>query len=233
MKKSLLLLVLLVVAASLVAQDINKIIDKYEKAINAKKLNSFKTIKVIGTLSMGGMSMDMLLIEKAPDKIKTVITFSGMEMVTVVNGDKGYEINPFSGSSEPVAIGAVKIAQALENKMLGSSIRKQLENGKLEMVGEEEYNNVNCYIIISQAAAGDTFMFIDKKSSLIIGIKLTTMAAGQEMKLEMRMSDFKEIKGVIMAMKIDTYANGTMSMSTIFKSIEFDVPINDSEFEIK
>ena len=83
-------------------------------------------------MSQMGMSMDMTIIEKVPDKIKTVITFSEMEIVTVVNGDKGYMINPMMGSSEPVPLKAEQISQSAGSKMLGSSIRKQLDDGKLE-----------------------------------------------------------------------------------------------------
>ena len=233
MKKVLLLVVSIIMAASLVAQDINTIIKKHEDAINAKKLNSFKTMKIIGTFSQMGMAMDMTLIEKAPDKVKTVVTFNGMEIVTVVNGDKGYMINPMMGSAEPTPMAAADISQSLENKMLGSSIRKQMEIGKLELVGEEDYNGTKCYKLKSETVAGNAFLYIDAKSFLNIAVKLTTVQMGQEMGIEMRMSDFRESEGVLMAMTTETYMNGEMTGTLVYKSIEFDLTIDDSVFEVK
>lgn len=233
MKKTILSITLAIISLSLTSQDLGTIVKKYEKATGTEKLNSFKTVLMEGSLDMMGMSMSMVVKEKRPDKIKTVMVFSGMEMVTVVNGDKGYQINPMMGSSEAVALDGEQIAQAKSNKNLSSGLSGSFKEGKAELVGEESYRGTDCYKILMKAEPGDIYVYIAKDTYLTKGLQITVNEQGMTQQVESVMSDYKSIDGVMMAMKVDAYVSGTYGYGVNFTKVEFNNPIDDSEFEIK
>ncbi|HUS86553.1 MAG TPA: hypothetical protein VMW76_04860 [Bacteroidales bacterium] len=233
MKKAIFVIIVFSSVNALNAQDISMIVDNYEKSVGVEKLSSFKTIKITGTMTQMNMTMPILMLEKNPDKIKIVSTINNSELVQVVNGNRGYMINPMMGSTDPIELQAEQIDQIKGNRMLRSSLRDQLGNGRLELVGDETINGRASFKIKSITDAGDVFMLIDKETYYVLATQMTVNQMGMEMSVEMRMSDFTDLQGVIMPMKIETYMGGQFSGSIEYKSIEFDIPIDDSEFAIK
>lgn len=233
MKKSILMIAMAIITLSLSAQDLASIVNKYEKASGADKLNSFKTIVMEGNMDVMGMQMKMVIKEKKPDKIKTVMEMSGMEMVTVINGDKGYQINPMMGSSEPTPLPADQIAQAKSNRNLGSSISQLFKEDKLEFMGEDTFRGTPVFKIKMISEVGDIYTFVDKKTYLVKGMQVEVSQGGVSQLVESVMSNYENIDGVMMAMKIDAYLAGTYGYGMIFTKVEFNSPVDDSEFEIK
>ncbi|GEM_PF-774901 len=233
MKKSILMIAMAIISLSIYSQDLASIVKKYEKASGADKLDSFKTIVMEGNMDVMGMQMQMVIKEKKPDKIKTTMNMSGMEMVTVINGDKGYQINPMMGSNEPTPLPADQIIQAKNNRNLGSNITKLFKEGKLELVGEESFRGTDAFKIKMISEVGDIYTYIDKSTYMIKGMQVEVSQGGMTQKVESLMSNYQNINGVMMAMKVDAYLAGTYTYGMTFTKVEFDSPVDDSEFEIK
>ncbi len=233
MKKSLFVLSALLLTIYAGGQDLDNIVKKHLKAINAAKLSEFKSLMVKGSLSQQGMILDMLMYEKAPDKLKAVTTFNGMDIVQIVNGDKGIMINPMMGSTEPVNIPPDQIESIKSSSMLGSSIEKEYKAGNLETDGEGEVDGSPAYKIKVKSPVGDRTVYIDKKTYYITQISMSVSQMGTDYDVDMKMSNFETIDGVPLAKTIDTYMNGMAAGSLTYDSIQFNVSIDDSEFDIK
>ncbi len=104
MKKSIILLVSLLVASVCTAQTLDEIVNKYYAANGTEVLEKATTLYMEGHMSQMGMEMPMTITVKKPNKVRVVITFSGMEIITTFDGEKGYMVNPLSGAAEPVEI---------------------------------------------------------------------------------------------------------------------------------
>ncbi len=232
-KKLLVIIGLLFAVAASQAQDLEKIIEKHINAINAEKLTEFKTLKVNGSLIQQGMELNLLMYEKSPDKIKIISSFSDMDIVQVVNGDRGYTINPMSGSTSPAPMTPTQVSSMKDNSMLQSSLLNQYRAGEAEIIGEEEVNGKAAYKIKIPLAEADKYIFIDKESFYITQIRMTVEQMGMEMAVDMQMDDFEETAGVILARTINTYINGQPGGKIKYESIEFNTDIDDSEFIIK
>lgn len=232
-KKLLFLTGLLFVVTASQAQNLEKIIEKHINATNTEKLTEFKSLKVKGSLQQQGMQLNMLMYEKSPDKIKIVSSLGDMDIVQVVNGNRGYTINPMAGSPDPVPMTPTQISSMKDNSMLQSSLLNQYREGKAEITGEEEVNGKAAYKIKVPMAEADRYIFIDKESFYITMIRMTVEQMGMEMTVDMMMDDFEETEGVILARTIDTYINGQPGGKIIYESIEFNTGIDDSEFIIK
>ena len=233
MKKVTFLLAVLLSSVSLLAQNLEKIVEKHLEATGADRLSNYKTLRVEGSMDMMGMNMKMVLLEKAPDKMKSVTSFSGTETTIVINGDKGYMINPMMGSNEPVELPVDQLDQQRNNSMLRSTLPQGLKDGKLELIGEEDVKGKAAYKIRSKMETGENTIFIDKETFYIVKVSMSVEQMGQEMNMDMMMVDYTDFDGVKMATKIETYMSGQLAGNVVYSKIEFDIPIEDSEFEVK
>ena len=233
MKKLLFSLATLLLVSVLNAQSLEKVIEKHLEAINADKLSEFKTLTIKGHMNMQGNQLDIQMFEKAPDKIKSVTNFNGMNMVQVVNGDRGYIINPMMGSNDPVPLTADQITTARSSTMLNRNILEEYKAGKMVLDGEESVEGKPAYRIKISAPEGTRYIFIDKQSFYMTQMRMDVNQMGNTMTVEIRMRDFRETEGVTMARALDTFMGGQLFGTAFYDSIEFNKEIDDSEFEIK
>ena len=92
--------------------------------MKSDKLASVTTIKITGKMSAMGMEMPMIMFMKNPNKIKVVYSFNGQEMVSVFDGEKGYMINPMTGSSDPVELTGDQLEQVQKNSAFKNELLK-------------------------------------------------------------------------------------------------------------
>ncbi|MFN2379087.1 MAG: outer membrane lipoprotein carrier protein LolA [Bacteroidales bacterium] len=223
----------LIIPALVCGQDLNEVIKKYSDASGLAKLSGYNSLVVEGNVNQMGMSMDMRLMEKKPGKLKMVTTFSGMDIVQVINGNTGYTINPMMGSTEPVELPADQLAQAESSSMLSNNIEKLLKEGSLELTGKSNFGDESAYEVKALTDAGTVFFYISDKTHQLIGSKTTVSQMGQQFDVETRMKEIKDFEGVMLPSVSETYVNGALSATITFNSIKFNVPIPDSEFEKK
>jgi len=233
MRRIVLAVVLLTISTSLSAQDLESIIKKNLEITGGSTRSNFKTLVAEGSMSQMGMSLDLKLIEKRPDKMKMITTISGMEIIQMVNGSTGYMVNPMTGSSDPVTLNAEQVTQIRDNSLLSNSLENLFKAGTLSLVGSSEIAGEPVFELKNSSGSGDSYFYISKKSYYTVAMKLSVNQNGQQFNIEARMKDFSDFNGVKIPMVTETYINGTLSGSMTYKSIRFDVPVADSEFELK
>lgn len=233
MKKLLSIVTAALLVASVNAQTLEEIVKKYSEANKYDKIAGMSTIKISAKMSAMGMELPMELWMKNPDKIKTVTSFNGQEMISAFDGTKGYVVNPMSGSATPVEMTADEIKQAANNNMFRNSLAEYLKQGKLTLLGDENVNNSPAYKIKADLDGGNSaIMFIDKATNLISKTTATVNQNGMTMTVDSYPSDYKEVNGLIVPMKTTTSAQG-MDMVITFDKVEVNVPMEDSIFQIK
>jgi outer membrane lipoprotein-sorting protein len=232
MKKLFLAVSFLLAVATLNAQSIEDIINKYSIANKLDKVSGLRTIKVSAKTSMMGMEMPMEVWMKNPNKIKIVTSINGQDMVQLFDGEKGYIISPMTGSSAPVEMTADQINTVVRSNMFQNYMIEYLKEGKLTLDGEDNVNGKPAFRIKATLDGSTTAMFIDKSTYLIIKTVSDVNQGGMQMKLESYPSDYTETNGLFLPMKTTISASG-MEMVTTFTKVEVDVPIEDSVFKIK
>jgi hypothetical protein len=115
MKKLFLAATFLFAAFALNAQSLDEIISKYTAANKLDKIGNIKTIRISAKTSVMGMDMPMEMWMKSPNKIKTVTSFNGQDIIQVFDGEKGYSVNPMAGSSSPVEMTPEQVKQIDRN----------------------------------------------------------------------------------------------------------------------
>lgn len=232
MKKLFLTVSFLLAVATLNAQSIEDIINKYTIANKLDKISSFQTIKISAKTSMMGMDMPMEVWMKNPNKIKTVTSINGQDMVQVFDGEKGYIISPMTGSSEPVEMTADQIKTVVKSNMFQNYMIEYLKEGKLSLEGEDNVNGKPAFRVKATLEGSTTTMFIDKSTYLMLKTVSVGNQGGMPMTLESFPTDYTETNGILLPMKTTLLTSG-VEMVTTFTKVEVNVPIEDSVFKIK
>ena len=233
MKKLFLSVSFLLAIFVLNAQSLEEIINKYTIANKLDKVSGFKTIKITGKISMMNMDMQMDIWMKNPNKIKSVTSFNGQEIVQVFDGEKGYSINPMAGSNTPVEMTSEQIKEVIRNNMFQNYMANYLKEGKLTLEGEDAVNGKPAFKVKAALDGGNSaIMFIDKSTYLITKSIANVNQGGMAMSIESYPSEYTETSGILLPMKTTTSASG-MEIVTTFTKVEVDVPIEDSVFKIK
>lgn len=233
MKKLLLSLSFLLAAILANAQSLEDIINKYTVANKLDKISDFKTIKITAKTSVMGMDMPMEMWMKNPDKIKSVTSFNGQQIVQAFDGEKGYMINPMAGSSEPVEMSAEQLKDVARSNIFQNYMAQYLKDGKLTYEGEESVSGKPAYKIKAAInGVSSATMFIDKSTYLLLKTVADVNQGGMPITVESYPSDYTETNGILLPMKTTTSASG-MEIVTTFTKVEVDIPIDDSVFKIK
>lgn len=215
------------------AQSIDEIVKKYAAANKLDQVANLKTIKITANMSMMGMEMPMVVFMKNPNKIKSVTTFNGQEMVQVFDGEKGYVVSPMTGSTDPVEMTPDQVKQTLRSSMFQNYMANYLKNGQLALAGEEKVNDKPAYKIKATIEGGTVIdMFIDKDSYYLVKTSSTTSQNGMTITMDSYPTDYTETNGIMIPMKTSTSAQG-MDIVINFTKVEVDVPMEDSIFKIK
>jgi hypothetical protein len=229
MKKLIFIMAGLIMMSVISAQSLDDIVKKYTDANKLDNVANLKTIKITANMSLMGMEMPMVMWMKNPNKIKSVTTFNGQDMIQVFDGEKGYVVSPMTGSTDPVEMTPDQVKQTLRSNMFQNFMAAYLKNGQLTLAGEENVNDKPAYKLQATIEGGTVIdMFIDKSSYFLV--KTATTASGVTM--ESYPTDYTETNGFMIPMKTSTSAQG-MDILINFTKVEVDVPMEDSIFKIK
>ena len=233
MKKLIFVMAGLIMMTVISAQSLDEIVKKYTEANKLDKVANLKTIKITANMSAMGMDIPIVMYMKSPNKIKSVTSINGQEMIQVFDGVKGYVINPMAGSTDPVEMTPEQVAQTLRSSLFQNYMASYLKSGKLALDGEDKVNDKPAYKIKATLDGGNVVsMYIDKSSYFLVKTSTTTSQGGMTVSVDSYPSNYTETNGVMIPKKTSTSAQG-MDMVLNFTKVEVDIPIDDSVFKVK
>jgi outer membrane lipoprotein-sorting protein len=233
MKKLIFIMAGLIMMSVISAQTLDEIVKKYTQSNKLDKIASLQTIKITASMSVMGGEMPMVIWMKNPNKIKSVTSFNGQDIIQVFDGEKGYAINPMTGSNDPVEMTPDQVKQTLRGNIFQNPLATYLKDGQLALDGEENVNDKPAFKLKATIEGGTVIeMFIDKSSYYLVKTSTSTSMNGMPVTMDTYPSDYTETSGVILPMKTSTSVQG-MDIVTNFTKVEVDVPIQDSIFKIK
>lgn len=233
MKKLIFVMAGLIMMSVISAQSLDEIVKKYTEANKLDKVANLKTIKITANMSAMGMDIPIVMYMKSPNKIKSVTSINGQEMIQVFDGVKGYVINPMGGSTDPVEMTPEQVAQTLRSSLFQNYMASYLKSGKLALDGEDKVNDKPAFKIKATLDGGNVVtMYVDKSSYFLVKTSTTTSQGGMTISVDAYPSNYTEVNGIMIPMKTSTSAQG-MDMVLNFSKVEVDIPIEDSVFKVK
>lgn len=233
MKKSIILVAALLVASVCSAQTLDEIVNKYYAANGTENLEKATTLTLEGRVSQMGTEMPMSLMVKKPDKVKMVITYSGMEIITVFDGEKGYMVNPLAGMTEPMEIPAEQLAGIQEYNVFRDNLLEAFKAGRLKLEGEEAVDGKPAYkLIITDEAGKTSSVFVDKESFLTVKTVASVEQMGQMMEVESYIKEYMEVGGAKFGKVVTQMVNGMELGGMTVDKIELNKELDDSVFKV-
>ena len=242
MKKSIITALTIFIAAIFTptnAQSLDEVLAKHFKATGQEKLANVKSVFYKAKVSQMGMEEPMTLTMqmKNPEKFYTEIDIQENTLVMAFDGEDGWTINPWIGP-DPQDLSGEELEQARAQDVLENKLWNYEEKGhKVELIGKVKEGDKE-YFHVKLTSEDGTVMnyFIDPETYLVAVVKFTVDAMGQSMENVQRMTDYKDIDGIKMAMKMETVMMNTGSDAplgsgvVIIEELKFNKDIDDAVF---
>jgi outer membrane lipoprotein-sorting protein len=227
------LAVLLATHAS--AQTVDELIKKNIDAHGGtQKLKAVKSVKISGKITPQGLEIPITLIQKRPAMIRMDMTFQGKSMVQAYDGENGWKIDPFQGSSEPEKVAGEELKDLQEQSDLDGPLVDYKDKGHtVELIGKEDMEGTPVYKLKLTLKNGDVrHIYLDADNYLELKVTSKRKTPGGEVEVDQYLGNFKPLNGIVFAYSIETKVKGqTVNQITIDK-MELDLAIDDALFKM-
>lgn len=228
---SLIAVAILLSTTGSLAQNADDIMKKHEQAVGgADKWGQINTLKMKGSMSQGGMQIDLTQTVAAGKAMRTDISVMGMSGFIIITKDGGWQYMPFMGVAK---------LDTLKPDMVASS-QKQLDLKGQQMLDYKakginvEYVNVDtikkapCFKLKFTNKDGDvTYSYFDCTSYHLVRTESKAkLPDGEEQEVSVDLGEYKSFDGIAFPTLIKT-----AGAEVAFSSIEINKPIDESVFK--
>lgn len=208
MKKHILTIVAAAaVSFSALAQTANEVIDKHVAAVGGlDKINAIKTAQYDQSINMMGMDMTAKTTVQVGQSSRTEVSVMGQQIISVIDGDKGWSINPMQGGPAPVEMSADQVKMSKGNtEVTGMQLAyAKMRNYPTKLVGKEKYQDKDVFNVEVTRPEGIVNYYVDASTYQILGTKAVVNAPqGQTMEVKANFGDFKQVEGLTMPHKVE------------------------------
>lgn len=197
-------------------------------------MNGVEVLVLEGTSIGSGVEMPVKLTFKRPDKLRIDVEFQGQFINQAYNGEKGWAINPFSGTTDPIEMAGPQLAAFEAISDMDGPLYNWKEKGfEVTLKGEEEVEGTTTWQI--EAKINDEITidyFLDKENYVIILEKFKIKIQDQLIEQDNFYSNYNEVNGMIMAYERIQKMNGQIASQTTIENIEFNTDVSDSYFDM-
>lgn len=218
MKKHLIALVAFVaVPLFSLAQTADEVIDKHIAALGgADKIAGIQTAEYEQTMSIMGMDMNAKTTVVVGKSMRNDVTVMGSQITSVVDGDKGWAVNPMQGSNTPQEMPADVVKMQRGNTeptgMQLAYAKKNKQN--YELVGKEKYDGKDVFNVKVSKPEGVTNYYLDAGTYQMVASKSNVTVQGQAVEGSAKYSDYKEVNGLTLPHTIEITGGGMPGTAT-------------------
>ncbi|HVN57556.1 MAG TPA: hypothetical protein VMT63_04610 [Bacteroidales bacterium] len=235
MKKRLLtvFLFLLSASASIQSQTLDEILHKFYAANAQDTLLKITTMKVTGKMIQGSLEIPYTQTISRPSSFRFELTFQGITMIQTFNGKEGWTLSPFSGSTTAQPYSDDDIKTTRYSADIDGMLWNPAEKGyTLTYDGQDDMEGTLCFILKIVTRDGDIFKYyIDSDSYIPLRLYSKVKVLGNQSESDTYYSNYKMIRGIPVALKIESKSNGVTAGTNIIDKVEFDTPLSPGMFD--
>lgn len=232
---------LLALAACNGKNDTERILADHFKAVGQDKSTQIQTFKGVGNMSAANMDVPFTIFYKRPKKMRMELTMMGMQMATIINGDKGYVMGPNMNPQE-IPAEQMKQQEASSYNMDDPLYTVKMANAKFAYLGEDTAAGQPAYKLSVITPQGDTDLaFINKQNMFLVKSIKRRTDNNVRYSMDIYYQNFKTVQGITMPYGMnmvtdyhtsaDSVGRGQQVMTMKFDSIEFNDDLVDQLFE--
>ena len=196
------------------------------------KLKGLASARLVGNLSVQGMEMPLTIVTKRPNKMKQEMTMQGQTIIQAFDGETVWAVNPMMGSAAPRVMEG-PAADVVKNQSLfdGPLVGYKDRGDTLGVVGPADIEGAKTWKLqLTRKDGKSMHIFLDAETGLEKQWTAAMDQNGLTMEIETTMGDYQATDGILVARSIRTMMGGQQMASVKFTTVEFNVPIEDSEF---
>ncbi|WP_266365045.1 DUF4292 domain-containing protein [Tellurirhabdus rosea] len=210
-KRILFALSAVLLSAGAFAQTVDEVVNKHIVAVGGMdKISGIKSVQYEQTMSVMGMEMTGKTTAVVGKSSRSDITVMGQNMVTVIDGESGWMINPMAGSSDPQPIPAEQAKfQKSNTEVTGLQLAyAKINKYPMELVGKEQLNGKDVFNIKVTRPEATVNFYINAGDYQLAGTKAVVPVQGQTAEVKANFSNFKAVEGVTLPFSITMEAPG-------------------------
>lgn len=225
---------IILIISSGMAQEMNldAVLAKYYQAAGIEKVKDWKTLTMSAKSMAGGMEVPLTITMKRPGKMKVVVELQGNKMLQVVDGETGWTVIPWSGSSDPQDITADQLKALKDQTEFEGPLYNWKDKGhKVELIGKEDMDGTQVYKIkVTRANGNIETYFLDADSFLPIKIASVTKMQGNDVESESLPGNYQEVNGVMLPFSIESKSKGQTISNLVIDSYQVNNDVDDNIF---
>jgi hypothetical protein len=231
-KLILILAALIVLPFSVYSQSLDEILKSHFEAINQEKLLKAKTLVAKGKALQMGVELPFTQIQKRPAKTYLEIEIQDMKLIQAFDGETGWTIEPWTGSSDPRDMGGQELKNIRQQANMDGDLYDWKNKGyELELVGKEELEGSEVFNLKLSKNEGDIYnYYIDAEAFVILKLKSRVNVEGNMIETETILSNYKPVEGIILPHTSEMKFNGQTMMQLVIEKIEIDAKVDDAKF---
>jgi len=217
-------------------QTTKEILDKMIDAQGGRKvLAAIRDTTIAGSLDLlqQGLSGNLTIYQKEPDKMRMDIEIAGMTITQAFDGVKGWQINPMAGGA--AAEMSESETQNFKKQAMGNDSFLNPEKFGITFAfkGKEKIQDKE-YLMFEQTYADGQkiMMYIDPVTYLTYKGKAKINQMGVEIDQETFFGDYRKEGDTVAAHSMTIFQNGTEAIRMTFNKITFNTGIQDSVFKM-
>jgi len=228
------LLFIAVVAGSTYAQSVESILEKHFDAVGQTALNTKKSVVIDGKFiyETFGLELPMKMYRARPNKIRIEGTFQNQSFVQAFDGNDGWVVAPWLGSTTPQNLDAATLSQIRDQADIDGLLYNYKDKGySLSYEGTATVDGSSTYRLkLSKSDGTLVYFYISTSDYLIVKQTYEVTTGGQSMSTEILMSDYRTVGGVTWPFNWVTKMNGQRVAQIIFENLNYDEPLNQDMF---
>ncbi len=235
MKRLLLVLLgvtLLSFGNTIIAQDLEEVLENYFETIGQDKLLKVNTITMNGNIMAGGMEFPFTTVLKRPKMLRIESTIQGQKMIQVFDGENGWMINPMMGTLEPQDMDPETVKQLRSQADMDGELYNYKEKGhEVEYMGIDEMEGTEVHKIKLTRKDGDvTIYYIDADAYVVLKATGKRKVQGVEVEGESTFGNYKMVEGIVFPFSITSGVAGQPGAQVVIDTVILDKPVTDSLF---
>ena len=217
------------------AMDADELIAKsIEASGGLDKLQAVESAKFTGKFLAQGMEFPFTMTQKRPGMMRIDANIMGSTMVQCFAGDKGWTINPMTGSTAAQPMSEMEeMSFRLQADMDGILVDHAKKGYTVEYIGEADVEGTPTYQLKVDTNTGIVLnMFLDTEYFLNIKTSSKMTLDESEFETQTYMSDFQEVDGLTLPFAIETRSGDAVMNQIMMETAEYNVEVDDSLFEM-
>jgi outer membrane lipoprotein-sorting protein len=233
-------LMLAVLAAGIqlsTAQSVDDVINKHFEAMGGRdKVANLKTMKLVCSVEIApGMKAPITMYFVNGKSMRVEVEVQGMKILSAVDGDSGWAINPMSGKKDAERMNPDEIKEAKDQMDLSGPLFNYKEKGNtVELLGKEDMEGTEVYKIKVGKKNGDMqYDFVDAETYLLLKETTTHKSADKETSGDVLFSDYRKVDGLMFAYSMENRETGSAQGQVLkVESVEINPSIDKNMFKM-